>query len=274
MNRDLLPRPFILESNQAETPNVVTLNLVPEEEETFLFQPGQFNMLYLFGLGEVPLSLSSDPGQTRGISHTLRVVGGVTRGLAKSLPGSRVGVRGPFGNPWPLHLAKGKDLVLLAGGIGLAPLRPVIYHVLRHRQDFGRLVVLVGARSPEDLLYYRSLAHNCEQGLAEFSVIVDKGNPGWKGRVGVITHLVPKAELDPAASLAFLCGPEIMMRFGAEALLQEGLLAEQIFVSMERNMKCGVGACGHCQHGASFVCKNGPVYSLPEVETRWNIQGI
>ena len=226
----MVPVPFRIEKVTRELGDTFTLTLVPEAGGEFAFAPGQFNMLYVFGVGEVPISISGDPTKTGPVVHTVRAVGGVTRALEAMKVGQTVGLRGPFGSPWPV--------------------------------------------APADILFEKEL-HNWRGRFdVTVEVTVDRAAPGWTGNVGVVTKLIEQTHFDAEDALAFVCGPEVMMRFAVRTLNTRGGDDKDIRVSMERNMKCGVGACGHCQHGASFVCKNGPVYSLPEVETRWNIQGI
>jgi NAD(P)H-flavin reductase len=255
----MLPRLYTVQRRRRETHDTFTLELTARDGTTVPYAAGQFNMLYVFGVGEVPISISGDPARPGTLVHTTRAVGTVTRALRGLKRGQSVGVRGPFGSHWPLTEAVGKDVVMVAGGIGLAPLRPVLYHLLARRQQYGKLVLLYGTRTPEDLLYRRQL----EQWRARFDidvlVTVDRATGSWRGNVGVVTRLITHARFDPSDSLAMLCGPEVMMRFTIMELVERGLGAEQIYVSMERNMKCAVGFCGHCQFGPTFVCKDGPV---------------
>jgi len=217
-------------------------------------------MLYLFGTGEVPISISGNPSEPEKLIHTIRAVGTVTQAMAKLKPGDIIGVRGPFGIGWPVEEAKGSDLVIIAGGIGLAPLRPVIYQALEKRNEFGRFVLLYGSRTPEDLLYRRELEKWRARLDVEVLVTVDRAMGDWRGNVGVVTKLISKAGFDPLHATAMVCGPEIMMRFTATELQNRGVPRENIYISMERNMRCGIGLCGHCQMGPTFICKNGPVY--------------
>jgi len=199
------------------------------------------------------------------IAHTIHRVGTVTSALAQMRKGDVIGIRGPFGTSWPLEEAGGKDVCIVAGGIGLAPLRPVMYELLRRRSNFGRIVLLYGARSPIDLLYRVELEQWARQSNVEILVTVDRGDSSWKGNIGVVTHLFSYLKLDSRETVSFVCGPEVMMRYTLEELERRGIPAEQIFVSLERNMKCAVGFCGHCQLGPVFVCKDGPVFRLPRV---------
>ena len=262
----MLPERWRVRRIQKETHDTFTLELASGGEEGGAFEPGQFNMLYVFGVGEVPLSISGERAAPRTIVHTVREVGTVTRAMRRLKRGDGIGVRGPFGRPWPLERAAGMDVVLVAGGIGLAPLRPALSALVQRRAGFGKVVLLYGARSPEDILYRRELerwrsAHDIEVG-----VTVDRAVGAWPGNVGVVTALIPRAPFDPARSVAMICGPEVMMRFTAEGLLKRGVLLENIYLSVERNMKCAIGLCGHCQFGPSFVCKDGPVYEYARVK--------
>jgi NAD(P)H-flavin reductase len=234
--------------------------------------PGQFDMLYVHGVGEVPISTSGDPDGDGRLTHTIREVGAVTRALCALEPGAVVGVRGPYGNEWPLAEAAGGDLVVVAGGIGLAPLRPAIRQVLASRGDYEAFSVLLGARTPGDLLYVDEVEEWRSRFDVEVDVTVDAAAPGWHGRVGLVTTLIPGAPFDPAKATAFVCGPEVMMVFVVRALLDRGMPIERIWVSMERNMRCGVGHCGHCQLGPVLVCRDGPVFRadrmMPLMEAR------
>ncbi|HET9076595.1 MAG TPA: FAD/NAD(P)-binding protein [Acidimicrobiales bacterium] len=255
----MAPRPYRLRSRRRETHDTVTLSLDPLDGSVAACQPGQFNMLYCFGIGEIPISVSGQARPDGPVLHTVRSVGAVSAALCRLRTGEVIGLRGPFGAGWGLDGADGADLVLIAGGVGLAPLRSALAFALANRRRFGRLVLLVGARSPQDLLFARELRRLQTRPDVQVAVTVDRGAPGWGGSVGVVTQLLPAARFDPASALALVCGPEVMMRFSATALLGRGLGAEQIRVSLERNMKCAIGWCGHCQLGGEFVCRDGPV---------------
>jgi NAD(P)H-flavin reductase len=257
------PRPVRVTRVARETSDTVTVRL--ETPEAGAFAPGQFNMVYLFGAGEVPLSLSGDPARPGESIHTIRAVGSVTRPMTRLRRGAVLGLRGPFGNGWPIARAEGRDVVIVAGGIGLAPLRPVIYHVLRHRQRFGRLAILYGTRTPDDLLYTRELERWRGRTDVDLRLIVDRPGRGWRGEVGVVTSLVTTARFDPGDAVAMVCGPEVMMRFAARELIKAGLAPASIHLSIERNMKCGLGWCGHCQLGPVFICTDGPVLPLDRI---------
>ena len=257
-----------------ETPDTFTLlfNLgdgrTPAE-----FMPGQFNMLYVFGVGEVPISVASFREEKR-LMHTIRSVGRVTNLLGALASGSSVAFRGPFGKGWPLAEAEGKQLLVIAGGLGLPPLRPVIEEAIAASGRFNGMKVMYGARTPADLIYTYEYprwqaAHGCD-----FLLTVDRGASDWKGNVGVVTTLFPKAGIDPTRSVAFICGPELMLKFSILELAKLGVPAERIFVSLERNMSCATGTCGHCQLGPLFICRDGPVFSYPRVRGFFPREGV
>lgn len=234
--------------------------------EAYRFAPGQFNMLYLPGAGEVPISLSADPASRDTWAHTIRVAGNVTRRLAAMQPGDTLGLRGPYGSCWPLEEAAGADVLLVAGGIGLAPLRPAILALLAERERYGRLMLLYGARSPDTLLYAHEYDEWSRRGLLVHTT-VDRSAAGWLGNVGVVSLLVERVRpLDPARTVVFSCGPEIMMRYSVAAAEVRGIAASRVWVSLERNMQCAVGMCGHCQLGPAFVCREGPVFRYDQME--------
>ena len=263
------PVPFRIRRVEEETHDTFTLVLTPPPgAPPFSFRPGQFNMLWAFGAGEVPISLSGPPGEVREIVHTVRAVGPVTRELRRLKKGDTVGVRGPFGTAWPVEEVAGSDVVLVAGGIGLAPLRPALLALLAERPRYGRILLLVGARTPGDLLFVNELADWRGRFDVDVDVIFDRAAPGWHGLVGVVTSLIPSAPFDPRNAAAFVCGPEIMMNFALLELERRGVPPSRLFVSLERNMKCGVGLCGHCQMGPFFVCRDGPVFPWERV-ARW-----
>lgn len=261
----MIPAAAKLRSVTKENHDTFSLVLdAPEGSQPF--KPGQFSMLYVFGAGELPISISGDPQHPDRLVYTVRSVGPVTCQLVTRKPGECIGVRGPFGASWPLEQARGKSILIVAGGIGLAPLRPAVYSILRRRGDYDRLIVLYGARSPRDILYKKEL--NAWGMLPGNQVLaaVDYGGVSWRGPVGVVTTLFRSVRLNPAETVALLCGPEIMMRYSLRDLLVRGFPPENIALSMERNMKCAAGFCGHCQLGPYFVCKDGPVFSYPALK--------
>jgi NAD(P)H-flavin reductase len=268
----MTPRPFRVVRRRRETADTWTLELEPVEGAPLDFAPGQFTMLYAFGIGEVPISICGERGGP--LVHTVRAVGAVTEAICASKPGAVVGVRGPFGRGWPVDEALGLDVVVVAGGLGLPPLRPALYECLRRRQEYGDVVLLYGSRTPADLVYRREVERWRSRFDVEVDVTVDRGESGWRGNVGVVPKLIASARFDPEAALAMICGPEIMMRFAAEAFLDRGLPAERIWISMERDMKCGLGWCGHCQLGSTLICRDGPVYRWDELEPLMGVREL
>ena len=263
----MAPSPFRVQGVRKETYDTFTLELLPANGATgFAFAPGQFNMVYVSGVGEVPISISGDPAKPRTLIHTVRSVGTVTKKICQPQAGSVLGVRGPFGSSWPVEQAVGSDVVIVCGGIGLAPLRPALYHVMANRGKYGRVALLYGARTPEDLLYKTELPKWRGQFDLQVEVTVDSATGGWRGNVGVVTTLIPPARFDPENTVAMVCGPEVMMRFTLLELERRGVPTENTFVSMERNMKCAVGFCGHCQFGPTFICKDGPVFRFDQIQ--------
>lgn len=258
-------RPWRVADVRRETGDTVTLDLTPPG--TFSFLPGQFNMLCLPGIGEVPISISGDPAAGRPVLHTIRAVGAVTRALCALRAGQQVEVRGPYGTHWPLEAAAGGDLVIIAGGIGLPPLRPALYQALAQRDRFGRIVLLYGARTPSDLLFPAELAAWRARFDLDVEVTVDTADRDWRGNVGVVPGLIGRAPFDRTAT-AFVVGPEVMMRFTVRALLAAGVAEDRVYLSMERNMQCAAALCGHCQLGPFLVCRDGPVFCYRPL-ARW-----
>ena len=271
----LLPRPYRVVSRHRHTQDTVTLVLEPAGGEPLAFEPGQFTMLGAFGKGEAPISVSGDPADPTRLEHTVRDVGGVTHALAGAEPGDMLTVRGPYGRPWNPRDATGGDLVIVAGGIGLAPLRSAILEVLARRSDYGQVTLLYGAREPAEQVFTDDLAAwAADPGSLAVAVTVDRAGAGWTGRVGLVTRLIPAARFNPARTLALVCGPEVMMRFVAAGLMDAGVPASRIRVSLERNMECGVGLCGHCQLGPTLICRDGPVYRWDEIAPLLEVQEL
>ena len=262
----MVPAPFEVVAKRQNTADTWTLELTPRSGEPLEFEPGQFTMLAAAGAGEVPISISGDPDTPERLVHTVRAVGLATGAICDARPGQVLSVRGPFGNPWPVDAVEGADVLIAAGGIGLPPLRPAILRMLSRRERYGRLVLIYGGRSPDQLLFTDELARWTERGF-EVWVTVDAAGPEWIGHVGVVTRLIRPARLDPGALVAMSCGPEVMMRFLVAALVNHGVGHDQMYVSMERNMQCGIGHCGHCQLGPTLVCRDGPVYRWSEIES-------
>ena len=253
-----------------ESPTIFTLRLRLDDaaaEAAYRFAPGQFNMLYLYGVGEVPISIMSDPEERDGIGHTIRMQGRVTQGLAKLQPGDGVGLRGPFGRGWPLQEVGGRDVVLVTGGLGCAPVVSVIHYVLRRRERFGKLVIIQGVKHAEDLIWREHYDRWARLPDTQVLVAASEGAAFWPWHVGRVTELFGLASFHPENAVAMMCGPEGMMRVAADNLLARGLAESQLYLSMERNMQCAVGRCGHCQIGGAFVCRDGPVFSWGEVKT-------
>ena len=260
----MVPAAYRVVDTRRETSDTWTLELASRDGDELAFAPGQFTMLSARGTGEVPISISGDPTRTNALVHTVRAVGPATRAICEGRPGDVLWVRGPFGRPWPVDDVEGSDVVVAAGGIGLAPLRPAILRLLDRRERYGRLMLLYGARTPDQLLYSAELAEWAERGM-DVVVTVDSAGPEWLGHVGVVTRLVRRAAIESARTVAMLCGPEVMMRFTVAALAERGVPHARIHASMERNMQCGIGHCGHCQLGPTLVCRDGPVYSWSEL---------
>lgn len=280
----LVPRPWTVTRVRHETADTITLHLRPDgpHEATDSaaalrvrsagFQPGQFNMLYAFGVGESAISMSGDPGSPE-LVHTVRSVGSVTRRLHAARPGDTIGIRGPFGRGWP-PAAPGGDLLVVAGGLGLAPLRPAVYRALADRAGPGRVVLVVGARSPADLLFRHELETWAARSDLDVRITVDAAGPAWPGPVGVVTRLLPDLPVDPDRTTALVCGPEIMMRHTARALEDRGIPAPAIHLSFERTMRCGLGTCGHCQLGAFLLCRDGPVIPYDRARHALEVQEL
>jgi NAD(P)H-flavin reductase len=269
-----LPHVVTIRDIKAETPGVDTYGLDfvdPDLAATYRFLPGQFNMLYLPGIGEAAISISSDPEAGNTLLHTVRAAGNVTQALARKRPGDQIALRGPFGSSWPMVEARGQDVVIACGGIGLAPLRPAIYHIVRHRADYGRVILLYGARTPGDLLYSAEYDSWRKAGI-EVEVTVDIGADDWRGNIGVVPVLFYRLRLTPNSTRVLTCGPEVMIHFVIFEALARRIPSAHIHLSMERNMNCAVGLCGHCQFGPVFVCKDGPVFTYERLQPYLNVE--
>jgi len=271
MKSTLKPEPAVITAIKEQTGDTATYTIAfkdPKVQANYRFQPGQFNMLSLLGIGEAPISISSSPGRGDTFDHTVRVVGDLTRALAALKEGDLIGVRGPYGAGWPMEEAKGKDVLIVAGGIGLAPLRPAITHIFENRKDYGRLEILYGARTPGDMLFTDEFDDWCQNPDTHLLLTADTvpERKLWPHNVGVVTTLFEKVQTKPNGSIVLMCGPEIMMKFSVFSALGAGFAPEQSYVSLERRMKCGVCVCGHCQLGAKFVCQDGPVFPYNEVK--------
>jgi NAD(P)H-flavin reductase len=269
---DLVPAPWRVVDVHRELATTVTLDLVPLEGPPPRFEPAQFNMLSVFGVGEVPISISTDADHPEVQGHTVRAAGAVTTALCGLRPGDMVGVRGPFGNSWGCEHAEGADVVIMGGGIGLAPLRPAIYHVLNRRPRYGRVAVLLGARTPSDLLFGAEISTWRSRFDVDVFVTVDRADQFWRGPTGVVTRHLARTEADWTSAYAFVCGPDVMMQVAAAQLMELGMPAEHIRITLERNMKCAVGLCGHCQLGGVFVCIDGPVVRYADIAAFYGVE--
>ena len=261
----MAPLPYVVTAVHRDTYDTTTLVLEPESVALPTWEPGQFTMLYAFGVGEIPISVSGDPYRQDVLVHTVRDVGAVSHTIANARAGDVLGVRGPFGRGWIGDGWPQGDVMLVAGGLGLAPLRPIVYGLIRHRRSFGRVTVVVGARTPADLLFTREYEAWRACGL-DIQVTVDRSEPNadgtaWTGLVGRVTGPLARAAIDPARTTAFLCGPEVMMVAAAESLTARGVAEKQVLLSLERSMKCGIGVCGHCQLGPDLICRDGPCFT-------------
>lgn len=253
-----------------ETRDTFTVSLALRDREfskKYRFTPGQFNMLSLPGIGEAPISISSAPSD-HDLTHTIRIAGDVTNALSMLRAGDVLGLRGPFGTGWPMDELEGREFLIMAGGLGIAPLRSVIRQIFRGTATFrpaGIPRIMYGARTPKDVIFRDELPRYRD--AFETLLTVDRADPEvyWKGSVGTVTTLLDRITMNPLNTVAFLCGPEVMMDATAQALLIRGVPEEKIFLSMERTMNCGMGICGHCFFGPKFVCKDGPVFRFADV---------
>lgn len=264
------PVPYVVGDRRRETADTVTLRLAPAAAPLPAFAPGQFAMVYAFGVGEIPVSVSSLP-PAGGLGHTIRSVGAVSDALCRTPVGDVLGVRGPYGTGWELADARGRDVLVVAGGIGLAPLRPLILDALAAPGAFGRLSVLIGARTPADLIARAGIPR---WPTAYTGVTVDRPDASWTGEVGLVTRLLDRAPFDPARTTAFVCGPEPMIRATARDLVLRGLPPARVRVSLERNMRCGLGLCGHCQLGPVLLCRDGPVLGWDQAEALMSVREL
>lgn len=267
-----MPVPYRVTATCQDTADVATLDLVPVGAAIPEPMPGQFTMLYAFGVGEAPISVSGAPVAGAPLVHTVRSVGAVSHAITRLRPGQTLGVRGPYGTKWPVVEAEGQDVLFIAGGLGLAPLRPAVRHVIAHRERYGRIALLYGTRGPEDLLYRAELAEWRSLLDVQIEVTVDHADRTWRGEVGVVTQLIPRAGVDPKRAIVMVCGPEVMMRFSVQALQGAGVAHERTYLSLERSMKCGIGLCGHCQFGPDFVCKEGAVMRFDRIARIFHVR--
>ena len=260
-----------------ESRDIFTLRLSftdPTVHNTYRFRPGQFNMLYQFGLGEVPISIVSDPEFDDLFDHTIRVVGRVTRAMAQLKPGDHIGVRGPYGQGWPLEAFAGRNIVLVTGGLGCAPLVSVIHYILTRREHYRKLTIMQGVKKSTDLIWRPQYETWARLDDTQVLLAADVAGRDWPWTVGPVTQLFDQAQIDGDNSIAMMCGPEPMMHAAADELLKRGFNDDLIWLSMERNMQCAVGQCGHCQFGSQFVCRNGPVHAYRELKDLLEVPGF
>lgn len=260
-----------------ESATIFTLHLRftdPEQHERFVFCPGQFNMLYLYGVGEVAISIVSDPDNRQILTHTIRAIGRVTRALQKLQEGDRIGVRGPYGRGWPLEQVRGKNIVVVTGGLGCAPSVSIIDYVLARREQYGNFSILQGVKHSDDFIFRNRYAVWQKSPHTEVHIAADQAGPKWPWSVGYVTDMIDKIKLDPKNTVAMMCGPEMMMSTAVSVLGKKGVPEHQIYLSMERNMECGIGQCGHCQYGGFFICKDGPVFAYSEIKQLFHEPGF
>ncbi|HET8760721.1 MAG TPA: FAD/NAD(P)-binding protein, partial [Nitrospiria bacterium] len=272
-----IPIPAVIVEKRAETRGIYTFRLRIRDEAqraAFRFRPGQFNMLYVFGVGEIPISIASDPDDSDALDHTVRIVGNVTGVLERLSAGDAVGLRGPYGSSWPLGEAQGRDVILITGGLGCAPVVSVISYVVRRRDRYGALKILHGVKAPKDLLYRERFTAWAARPNTEVHLTTDQPDRRWRHHTGVVTGLLDNLAIAPFNSVVMMCGPEGMMRAAAAYLFNAGVPAERVYVSIERNMKCAVGLCGHCQMGSEFVCKTGPVFRYDRIRQWFEHPGV
>ncbi len=243
----------------------------PAMQQTYTFRPGQFNMVYVPGVGEAAISISSNPADRTTVGHSVRFVGNVTRAIRRLKVGDVLGLRGPFGTCWPIEELTGKDVFMAAGGIGLPPMRPVIYHILRNREKYGKVTLVYGARTPKELMYQEEYDTWRQAGI-DLELTVDRADEEWTGRVGVVPMWFYQLRIDARKTAILTCGPEIMIRFVIYEALARRIPPSNIHVSLERNMKCGQGSCGHCQVGPYFICKDGPVFRFDALQQFFNVE--
>lgn len=272
-----LPQEAQIVSRVQEAPDIFTLRLRftdMNHHVRYRFHPGQFNMLYLHGVGEVPISIVSDPQANHLFDHTIRTLGRVTQALANLRTGDYLGVRGPFGRGWPLEAAQGRDVLLITGGLGCTPVVSIIHYILRRRANYGRLTIMQGVKHSNDLIWGKHYQEWAKTPNTQVLLSSDRGGQGWPFNTGRVTELLGEAQFDPCNALAMLCGPEGMMLAATHALQERGLPASDIWLSMERNMQCAAGYCGHCQFGGNFICRDGPVFPLPEISHLLGVKGF
>ena len=268
------PNAAVIIARRQESPTIFTLQSQWVKPQPFSFSPGQFNMLYLYGVGEVAISISSDPDEEQYISHTIRAVGRITKALQQLQEGDQIGLRGPYGKGWPLLEARGKDILLVTGGLGCAPTVSVINYMLARRELYGKITILQGVKHSDDLIFKKQYALWQQIPNTEVHIAADRAGPKWPWATGFVTDMIQTIDLRPEQTIAMMCGPEMMMHAAIAAMIKRELPEDRIYLSMERNMACGVGLCGHCQYGGLFVCKDGPVFAYPQIKALFSEKGF
>ncbi|KTD30453.1 FAD/NAD(P)-binding protein [Legionella maceachernii] len=272
-----LPQAAKIKARRQESRTIFTLDLQfveKSQRQTFSFYPGQFNMLYLYGVGEVAISISSDPAEQAYLSHTIRAVGRVTKAMQQLQKGDYVGIRGPFGQGWPLKEALGKDIVIVTGGLGCAPTVSVINYILARRQEYGALTIFQGIKHSDDFIFRKQYEKWQTMPQTEIYIAADKAGPKWPWSVGYVTDLIASLKLNANNTIAMMCGPQGMMLAASLALVNQGVSENAIYLSMERNMECGIGHCGHCQYGGLFICKEGPIFAYDRIKALFTEPGF
>jgi len=271
----MTPALYEVKKRIKESHDSFSLDLIPKNgSDNLSYEPGQFNMLYAFGVGEVPISISGPAPGKEGLIHTIREVGAVTKALGQLKKGAALGLRGPFGSSWPIKESQGNDVVIIAGGIGLAPLRPALYALMDQREKYGEIALLYGTREPKDLLFMKEFEIWRGRLGVQIRVTVDAADGNWRGNVGVVTSSIPRVDFEPSNTIALICGPEIMMQYSVLEMKRLGVNEDRIYITMERNMKCAIGFCGHCQFGPNFICKDGPVFRFDKIKHLFKIREI
>ncbi len=270
------PHAAMITARTQESSAIFTLQsqFIEPIQPHFSFHPGQFNMLYLYGVGEVAISIASDPAEKSYISHTIRAVGRVTKALQNVQKGDQIGIRGPYGKGWPLIEARGKDILIVTGGLGCAPTVSVINYILARREHYGALNILQGVKHSDDFIFRKQYAIWQQTPNTEIRIAADFAGPKWPWSIGYVTDMIESLTLDPDKTIAMMCGPEMMMHAAIGVLTKKGLAEEAIYLSMERNMACGIGVCGHCQYGGLFICKDGPVFAYPQIKALFSEKGF
>lgn len=271
-----LPHPARIIARTQESPTIFTLKtqFIEDQHRNVTFHPGQFNMVYLYGVGEIAISISSDPAQNDYLSHTIRAVGRVTKALQKLQTGDHLGIRGPYGQGWPLQEAEGKDIVIVTGGLGCAPTVSVINYILARREQYGAIKILQGVKHSDDLIFRKQYALWQKKPNIEVYIAADQAGPKWHWAIGYVTDMISSLTLHPERTIVMMCGPEMMMHAAINALTKKEVPEEAIYLSMERNMQCGIGRCGHCQYGGLFVCIDGPIFAYPRIKDLFSVKGF